>query len=45
MKDHEVASDDVIVCAAEYTGRYIYPIVCVCGDFEIFFWMEDPIKD
>jgi len=43
MKDNEVATDDVVVCA-EYTGRYIYPLVCVCDELELFLWMEDPTR-
>lgn len=43
MKDHGVAMDDVIVCA-EYTGRYIYPLVCACDDLGLFLWMEDPTR-
>lgn len=43
MRDHGVASEDVIVCA-EFTGRYIYPLVCACAELGIFLWMEDPTR-
>ena len=43
MKDHVVAPDDVVVCA-EFTGRYIYPLVCTCDDLGLFLWMEDPTR-
>ena len=42
-KENCVANDDVLVCA-EYTGRYIYPLVCACEEMELFLWMEDPCK-
>ena len=40
-KDNGVANDDVLVCA-EYTGKYIYPLICACDEMELFLWMEDP---
>ena len=43
LKDHGVLSDDAIVCA-EYTGRYIYPLVCACDELGLFLWMEDPTR-
>ena len=43
MKDHGISLDDVIVCA-EYTGRYIYPLVCSCDELGLFLWMEDPTR-
>lgn len=35
--------DEVRVCA-EYTGRYIYPLVCACNELGVFLWMEDPTR-
>ena len=43
MKDLGVAPDDIIVCA-EFTGRYIYPLVCACDGLGLFLWMEDPTR-
>ena len=43
LKEHGVATDDAIVCA-EYTGRYIYPLVCACDELGLFLWMEDPTR-
>ena len=43
MRERGVTLDDVIVCA-EYTGRYIYPLVCACDDLGLFLWMEDPTR-
>ena len=42
-KENGVDNDDVLVCA-EYTGRYIYPLVCACEEMELFLWMEDPTR-
>jgi len=43
MKDHGAVTDDIIVCA-EFTGRYIYPLVCACDELGLFLWMEDPTR-
>ena len=43
LKENGIASDDVIVCA-EYTGRYIYPLMCACDELGVFLWMEDPTR-
>ena len=33
----------MVVCA-EFSGRYIYPLVCACDDLGLFLWMEDPTR-
>ena len=43
LKEHGIGMDDIIVCA-EFTGRYIYPLVCACDELGIFLWMEDPTR-
>lgn len=43
LKDNNVATDDTVVCA-EFTGRYIYPLVCACDELGLFLWMEDPTR-
>jgi transposase len=43
MKERGVTLNDVIVCA-EFTGRYIYPLVCACDELRLFLWMEDPTR-
>ena len=43
LKENGIEKDDVIVCA-EYTGRYIYPLVCACDELGVFLWMEDPTR-
>ena len=43
LKGQGIAPNDVIVCA-EFTGRYIYPLVCACDDLGLFLWMEDPTR-
>ena len=42
-KENGMANDDMLVCA-EFTGRYIYPLVCACDELELFLWMEDPTR-
>ena len=42
-KENGVAKDDILVCA-EFTGRYIYPLVCACHEMGLFLWMEDPTR-
>lgn len=42
-KESGVANDDLLVCA-EFTGRYIYPLVCACDEMGLFLWMEDPTR-
>ena len=39
-KENSVAVGDMLVCA-EFTGRYIYPLVCACDETGLFLWMED----
>ena len=41
VKESGVTNDDLLVCA-EFTGRYIYPLVCACDEMGLFLWMEDP---
>ena len=43
MRERGVTLNDVIVCA-EFTGRYIYPLVCACDELRLFLWMEDPTR-
>jgi transposase len=43
QKEYGVEAYDLIVCA-EYTGMYIYPLVCACTDADIFLWMENPTE-
>ena len=43
MIERGVTLNDVIVCA-EFTGRYIYPLVCACDELRLFLWMEDPTR-
>ncbi len=43
LKRLKVEKEEVLICA-EYTGRYIYPLVCACRDLEVFLWMEDPTR-
>lgn len=42
-KESGVTDDDLLVCA-EFTGRYIYPLVCACDEMGLFLWMEDPTR-
>ena len=42
-KENGVTKDDMLVCA-EFTGRYIYPLVCACDETGLFLWMEDPTR-
>ena len=42
-KESSVTNDDLLVCA-EFTGRYIYPLVCACDEMGLFLWMEDPTR-
>ena len=42
-KENGVTKDDMLVCA-EFTGRYIYPLVCASDEMELFLWMEDPTR-
>ena len=42
-KENGVTKDDMLVCA-EFTGRYIYPLVCACDEMGLFLWMEDPTR-
>ena len=42
-KETGMADADVLVCA-EFTGRYIYPLVCACDELGLFLWMEDPTR-
>ena len=42
-KESGVTNDDLLVCA-EFTGRYIYPLVCACDEMGLFLWMEDPTR-
>ena len=42
-KESGVTHDDLLVCA-EFTGRYIYPLVCACDEMGLFLWMEDPTR-
>ena len=42
-KESGVTYDDLLVCA-EFTGRYIYPLVCACDEMGLFLWMEDPTR-
>jgi transposase len=43
LKALSVDKNDVMVCA-EYTGRYIYPLVVACEETGVFLWMEDPTR-
>ena len=43
MKALSAGCDEVLLCA-EYTGRYIYPLVCASRDLGVFLWMEDPTR-
>lgn len=43
MKEFDMTSEEVVVCA-EYTGKYIYPLVCACHEMGLFLWMEDPTR-
>ncbi|MCQ2078353.1 MAG: IS110 family transposase [Bacteroidaceae bacterium] len=43
LKKLNADKEDILICA-EYTGRYIYPLVCACRDLEVFLWMEDPTR-
>ena len=42
-KESGVTNDDMLVCA-EFTGRYIYPLVCACDEMGLLLWMEDPTR-
>ena len=42
-KENSVAVDEMLACA-EFTGRYIYPLVCACDELGLFLWMEDPTR-
>ena len=42
-KTDGIAVDEMMVCA-EFTGRYIYPLVCACDELGLFLWMEDPTR-
>ena len=42
-KENGVAVDEMLACA-EFTGRYIYPLVCACDELGLFLWMEDPTR-
>lgn len=42
-KENGIAGGEMVVCA-EFTGRYIYPLVCACDELGVFLWMEDPTR-
>ena len=42
-KTDGIAVEETMVCA-EFTGRYIYPLVCACDELGLFLWMEDPTR-
>lgn len=41
LKANSVA--DFLICA-EYTGQYIYPLCCACGELGIDLWLENPAQ-
>lgn len=43
LKSYKESADSLLVCA-EYTGRYIYPLISACSELGIFVWMEDPSR-
>jgi len=43
LKDFGISVGEIVVCA-EFTGRYIYPLVCACHEMGLFLWMEDPTR-
>lgn len=42
-KTDGIAVEEMMACA-EFTGRYIYPLVCACDELGLFLWMEDPTR-
>lgn len=41
LKALSIDVSESLVCA-EYTGRYIYPLVCTCQNLNLYLWMENP---
>ena len=42
-KENGISGGEMVACA-EFTGRYIYPLVCACDELGVFLWMEDPTR-
>jgi transposase len=43
LKEKRYESSEVMVCA-EYTGRYTYPLCCVCEELNLDLWLENPAQ-
>ena len=39
----DIGKDSLLICA-EYTGKYIYPLTCVCDELGIDLWIENPVQ-
>lgn len=43
IKDKRIQKEEMLICA-EYTGQYTYPLSCVCNEFSIDLWLENPAQ-